>query len=316
VTPTAPDLNKISLDPWDSTVFRKANLQVDVLRLDKIHPEISGNKWFKLKYYLEKARLENKKELVSFGGPYSNHLLALSAASALYGFRSAAFVRGERPRLPSLMLNRMQENGMQIRFLSRKDYDVMKKSFRTTDPESDDGSNEKTEGGGMEQDRMFIPEGGSGFEGRKGAEEILNAVSSGEYTHIAAAAGTGCTLSGLVNASQDHQKLVGISVLKGTRGIAPLEDSWMDQVKSERLQVYHEFHFGGYAKFSSLLIANMNRIFAESGIATDFIYTAKLFSGVERLAVLGQFPEGGRVLIVHSGGLKGNDSLPSGLLQF
>jgi len=316
VTPTAPDLTKISLDPWDSTVFRKANLQVDVLRLDKIHHEISGNKWFKLKYYLEKARLENKKELVSFGGPYSNHLLALSAAAALYGFRSAAFIRGERPRLPSLMLNRMQKNGMQVRFLSRKDYDLIKKSSGTWDREGDDGREEKTDGGGMEQDQMFIPEGGSGFEGRKGVEEILNAVSLTVYTHIAAAAGTGCTLSGLVNASQDHQQIVGISVLKGTREIAPLEDSWMDPAKSERLKVFHEFHFGGYAKFTSLLIANMNRIFAESGIPTDFIYTAKLFSGVERLAGLGQFPEGSRVLLIHSGGLKGNHSLPSGLLQF
>jgi len=300
VTPTAPDLNKISLDPWDSTVFRNANLQVQVLRLDKIHSEISGNKWFKLKYYLEKARKENKKELVSFGGPYSNHLLALSAAARSHGFRSTAFVRGEKPRILSAMLNRMQENGMQIMFLPRKEYDNMKRFPGIP---------------GSEEDRMLIPEGGSGIEGRKGAEEILDAVPPG-FTHIVAAAGTGCTLAGLVNASQEHQKIVGISVLKGTRGIAPLEGSWIDTAKSSRLQVLHEFHFGGYGKFNPSLIGNMNRIFTESGIPTDFVYTAKLFSAMESLAGRGHFPGGSQVLLIHSGGLSGNDSLLQGMLQF
>ena len=82
-----PDLTKISLDPWDHRVFRQNELRADVLRLDKIHTEISGNKWFKLKYYLEKARQTDKSTLVSFGGFYSNHLLALAATAQFARFK-------------------------------------------------------------------------------------------------------------------------------------------------------------------------------------------------------------------------------------
>ncbi len=93
-----PDLNNISLEHWDHPVFREHELHVDILRLDKIHPEISGNKWFKLKYYLRKAKEENKHTLISFGGAYSNHLLALAAAAAMNGFASMGLIRGEESR--------------------------------------------------------------------------------------------------------------------------------------------------------------------------------------------------------------------------
>ena len=92
-----PDLTKISLDRWDHQIFRQNELRVDVLRLDKIHSEISGNKWFKLKYYLEKAKQTNKGTLVSFGGAYSNHLLALAVTAQINGLRSIALIRGEQP---------------------------------------------------------------------------------------------------------------------------------------------------------------------------------------------------------------------------
>src|ERR1700704_5423767 len=92
-----PDLKKISLDAWDHRVFSENHLRTDVLRLDKIHSEISGNKWFKLKYYLEKATRTNKRNLVSFGGAYSNHLLALAAIASIYGLSSTGIIRGEEP---------------------------------------------------------------------------------------------------------------------------------------------------------------------------------------------------------------------------
>ena len=88
------DLEKINLSHWNHAVFREHELHVDVLRLDKIHPVISGNKWFKLKYYLERAKHEGKNRLVSFGGAYSNHLIALAEACRLYGFSSAALYQG------------------------------------------------------------------------------------------------------------------------------------------------------------------------------------------------------------------------------
>jgi 1-aminocyclopropane-1-carboxylate deaminase/D-cysteine desulfhydrase-like pyridoxal-dependent ACC family enzyme len=60
----------------------------------------------------------------------------------------------------------------------------------------------------------------------------------------------------------------------------------------------------------------MNELYSASGIPTDFVYTGKLFYAVTDLARQHYFPEGSRILIIHSGGLQGNISLPGGRLQF
>jgi len=300
-----PDLKNITVDPWNHAHFQKNELKVEVLRLDKIHPDISGNKWFKLKYFIESARKANKQKLISFGGAYSNHLLALAAASGIYGFSSLGYVRGEKPRQLSNMLRAAAEFGMELRFLSRPDYDRKKKSA-AEHPESEN-----------QPDSLLIPEGGAGLDGIKGAEEILSALSLTHYSHICCAVGTGTTLTGIINNARDDQKIIGVSVLKGTRGFEPLNILLVK--KPERLknvQMIHTDHFGGYAKKNKLLIDFMNQIFDESGIPTDFVYTSKLFYSISRMASENAFSNGSRVLILHSGGLRGNHSLVPGQLQF
>lgn len=314
MTDLRPNLKNISLDPWDQAVFRQNDLQVEVFRLDKIHPEISGNKWFKLKYYLEKAKQENKHSLVSFGGAFSNHLMALAAAARINGFSSIGFIRGEEPIRLSHTLIAAKENGMELRFLSRPDYDQKKKSallnnYREKGPvfkdENDPGS-------------LLIPEGGAGIEGIWGSEEILSLVLPlRRYTHICTAVGTGATLAGLVNSTGPDQKLIGVSVLKGTRDFEPMDISWIkNRAALANVQMIHEDHFGGYAKYTVSLLDFMNRTFGESGIPTDFVYTGKLFFSVIRLAVMKLFPPGSRILVLHTGGLQGNRSLAPGLLGF
>jgi 1-aminocyclopropane-1-carboxylate deaminase len=68
-------------------LFDEQGLKVFIKRDDMIHPIISGNKWRKLKYLLKQAQTENKTHLVTFGGAYSNHLLATAAAAAKFGFK-------------------------------------------------------------------------------------------------------------------------------------------------------------------------------------------------------------------------------------
>jgi 1-aminocyclopropane-1-carboxylate deaminase len=308
VTDLRPDLKNISLDPWNHAVFRQNDLQVEVLRLDKIHPEISGNKWFKLKYYLEKAKFTNKNTLVSFGGAYSNHLLALAAAARINGFSSIGFIRGEEPTRLSHTLLATKEYGMALRFLSRPDYDQKKKSVLL---------NNWGEKGIVGQASLLIPEGGAGMEGIRGAEEILSMVPLQRYTHICTAVGTGTTLAGLINSAGQDQKLIGVSVLKGTWDFEPIDISWIKNGAGfANVQMIHEDHFGGYAKYNASLLAFMNRIYAESGIPTDIVYTGKLFFSVIRLADMKLFPLGSRILVLHTGGLQGNRSLAPGLLGF
>jgi 1-aminocyclopropane-1-carboxylate deaminase len=300
-----PDLKNISLDSWNHPEFQKNELNIDVLRLDKIHPDISGNKWFKLKYYFERARKSDKQKLISFGGAYSSHLLALAAASEINGFSSIGYIRGEKPRELSHILQAASGYGMELRFLTRSDYDQKKKSLATNPADE------------SESEALLIPEGGTGMDGIRGAEEILSLVSLNRYSHICCAVGTGTTLTGIINSAAENQKIIGVSVLKGTSGFGPLN---IYQVKnSERLkhvQMIHSAHFGGYAKKNQSLIDFMNQVFEESAIPTDFVYTGKLFFSIYHMIAEKSFPSGSRILIIHSGGLQGNLSLAPGLLQF
>jgi len=300
-----PALEKINLSHWNHAAFRENDLQVDVMRLDQIHPVVSGNKWFKLKYYLERAKHEEKNRLMSFGGAYSNHLIALAEASRLYGLSSAAFIRGEEPDTLSHTLQEARAMGMELRFLSRADYEEKKKSaffFSDVAPENSD---------------LYIPEGGSGREGIQGAAEILSLIPTVSYAYICCAVGTGTTLAGLINSAGPEQKIIGVSVLKGTKGFEPMQAAWLSpSAVPDHIHMIHEDHFGGYAKTCRILFEFMNRIFSESGIPTDFVYTGKLFYSIVRLATENYFPAGSRILVLHSGGLQGNRSLAPGLLQF
>jgi 1-aminocyclopropane-1-carboxylate deaminase len=302
---TEPDLNNVSLDLWDHPVFRQNDLQTEVLRLDKIHPNISGNKWFKLKYFLKRAIESNKQTLISFGGAYSNHLLALAAVAKTNGLFSIGYIRGEEPAELSHTMRAAKEYGMEFRFLTRLEYNQKKKSaiLNSTDE--------------IEPGALFIPEGGAGADGILGTEEILSDLSFNRFSHIGCAVGTGVTLAGLINSSEPHQSIIGVSVLKGTHSFEPMNISWVKNHSAlKNVRMIHGEHFGGYAKKNQVLIDFMNRTYAESGIPTDFVYTGKLFYSVSRMAAEKAFPPGSRILIIHTGGLQGNLSLEPGLLQF
>jgi 1-aminocyclopropane-1-carboxylate deaminase/D-cysteine desulfhydrase-like pyridoxal-dependent ACC family enzyme len=302
---SAVNLEHISLDPLDLQYFRQNQLSVSVLRLDKIHPEISGNKWFKLKYHIESAALLGKKRLISFGGPYSNHIVALAFAAYSRGFSSTGFIRGEKPPVLSPSLFTALKYGMDLRFLTRETYlqkedPAFLTSLQSAYPEA-----------------LIIPEGGAGEAGIRGASEILSITETGEFAYVFCAVGTGTMLAGLIDAAAPHQQIAGISVLKGTRGFLPMSPGWVkSKEKLNRVSLIHDYHFGGYAKKTPLLLDFMNEVYDTSGIPTDFVYTGKLFYAVADLARTNYFPRESRILIIHSGGLQGNLSLPPDQLHF
>lgn len=112
----------LRMQPVSKEWYVQKGLQVTVLRLDAIHPVISGNKWFKLKAYLAESGQQGKKAIVTFGGAYSNHILATAAACAQYGFASVGIIRGEKPQTLSATLKDAQQYGMQLFFVAREDY--------------------------------------------------------------------------------------------------------------------------------------------------------------------------------------------------
>src|ERR1051326_1692475 len=112
----------ITVDEIDLQLLRKKEVSLSVLRLDKIHPIISGNKWFKLKYYLEEAVASGKKHIATFGGAYSNHIVATAAAGKLFGLQTTGIIRGEKPAALSHTLKQAMAYGMEIIFVDREQY--------------------------------------------------------------------------------------------------------------------------------------------------------------------------------------------------
>lgn len=279
----------------------KIHTTVDVLRLDEIHPVVSGNKWFKLKKYLQDALDKNKKAILSYGGPYSNHIVATAATSHYYNIKSIGIIRGERPKFLSHTLQHALSYNMELHFIDRRDFKekcIPKTALDALDPE----------------DIYFINEGGYGINGMLGAMEILQQVDRNVYTHILAAVGTGTMLSGLIAAALPGQQVIGIPILKdysleqNIKALLPQE--------KQNFELIYDYHFGGYAKKSPELIQFMNNFYEQTEIPTDFVYTGKLFYAVNDLLTKGFFQKNSKVLVIHSGGLQGNLSLPKGTLIF
>jgi 1-aminocyclopropane-1-carboxylate deaminase len=291
-------LNNITHDPLSLPEFMAKNIDVSVLRLDKIHPFISGNKWFKLCYYLEEAKALHKKKIVTFGGAWSNHIIATAAVCRLNGFEATGIIRGEEAAELSPTLKLAKEMGMQLIFISREDYSQKKI------PEEVNAD-----------DNYFISAGGYGKKGAAGAGTILDAVEKETWSHICCAAGTGTMIAGLVQASSEQNKVVGISVLKNNFEIEQQVRSLLPENK-KNFDIVHDYHFGGYAKFKPELIRFMNEFYRSTSIPSDFVYTGKLFYAIHDLVAKDYFPPGSRLLVIHSGGLQGNDSLNKGTLIF
>jgi len=162
----------------------------------------------------------------------------------------------------------------------------------------------------------LINEGGYGVPGVAGAKEILSQVDSLSYTHIIDSVGTGTTLAGLIEASREDQKIIGISSMKNNYSLQNEIEQLLSPQNKKTFILFHDYSFGGYAKFSKPLIDFMNEWFRLTGIPSDFVYTGKLFFAVNDLLEKNYFSPNSKLLIVHSGGLLGNQSLPNGTLIF
>lgn len=272
----------------------------DVLRLDELHPVVSGNKWFKLKYSLETAKTEAKERITTFGGAFSNHIVATACACKLYGIRSRGIIRGEESETLTPSLQAAREYGMELEFISRAEYKALRESgFKINDAEGD----------------HIIPEGGADAAGVRGAAEILDLVPLNEYTHIVCAIGTGTTAAGLLQGMNNNQQLICINALKG--GSFQQEDILrLSGRPGNHLMIRNEFHFGGYAKYTPELIRFMNEFYGQTGIPSDIVYTSKLFYAWQELVKEELNNAGVKILLIHSGGLQGNASLPKGTLIF
>ena len=290
-----------AIDELQIALLQQKKIEASVLRLDLIDPVISGNKWFKLKEYVGEAINENKTTILTFGGAYSNHILATAAFCKQSGLRSVGIIRGEQAKNLSPTLQSAKNWGMQLLFVEREQYKNKILPQQVID---------------QYPGAYIINEGGYGKLGMKGAEAILPLITSKKYTHIITAVGTGTTLAGLTNRSKKKQEIIGISSLKNNLDLQNQINDLLPEENWNRFQLVHDYHFGGYAKYNLDLIKFMNDWFVNTGIPSDFVYTGKLFFAFNKMAEEDYFPIGAKILLVHSGGLQGNISLKKGTLIF
>ncbi len=278
------------------------NIHLDVKRLDLIHPEINGNKWFKLKYNLEKALASDHRTMLTFGGPWSNHIFSVASAGKEFGIRTIGIIRGEEPAEWSTTLLHAKACGMQLEFINRLAY-------------AEKGT-EDFVGWLHEEYGSFhlVPEGGSNYLGVNGCMEILTAEDKRNYDVISCACGTGATMAGILLSLDEHQRAIGFPALKGGDFLKDevikhiryflMSEELADEFRS-KFELVTDYHFGGYAKWDQVLLDFIVQFDAQNNIPLDQVYTAKMMFGLMDLIQKNYFAEGTRILVIHGGGLQG-----------
>lgn len=272
-------------------------ISIDVLRLDKIHPIISGNKWYKLKYYLSEA-LAEKKSVITFGGGWSNHIVATAFVCKKMGIPCKGIIRGVYDIEKSAMLMDAALYGMELIFLDKAGFAYAKQNLK-------------------EENALIIPEGGLGLAGVHGMMTLKDDVPQlSNYSHLICAAGTGTMAAGLLSITTAHQKLVAVNVTKNNPETKQTILTYTTSTLHSRLEMLDTYHFGGYAKKSDSLLAFMNESWQQLSLPLDFVYTARSFYALKNEIMLDHFPKGSKILFIHSGGLQGNRSISKGVLLY
>lgn len=287
-------------------ILKEKKIALFIKREDLIHPYVSGNKFRKLKYNLKEANKLKKKSLLTFGGAFSNHILATAVAGKLTGFKTFGVIRGDElgKNIPKTLaenatLRKAHENGMKLQFVTREQY-RQKASF---------GFVEKMKN--KWGDFYLIPEGGTNCLAVAGCEEILTKEDS-KFNYICCAVGTGGTISGLIKSLQKNQKVIGFPALKGN---FLSEEIKKYTIKKDNWSLKTAYHFGGYAKHTPELVDFINRFKKDTGILLDPVYTGKMLFGILDLVKNDGFEEGSRILAIHTGGIQGIEGFNQKLIN-
>lgn len=277
-------------------VLKEQGVELYVKREDLLHPFISGNKYRKLKYNLQEAKKQKRLCLLTFGGAYSNHILATAAAGKEYGFTTVGVIRGEELGVDlektleqNPTLKQAHEFGMEFLFVTRKAYQ------QKTVPNFLKELEEKY------PNSYLLPEGGTNALAIKGCEEILTKEDQ-VFTHVACAMGTGGTVTGIINSSKEYQEILVFPALKGNWIQDEIESL---EPKKQNWKIVSEYHFGGYGKVTSELVTFINNFKNQTQIPLDPIYTGKMLFGLLQEIEKGRFKRGSKIIAIHTGGLQG-----------
>ena len=276
-----------------SPAFNRHRVEVAVKRLDLQHPLVHGNKPYKLRFNILAASTQGYDTLLTFGGPWSNHLMATAAAARCLGLKSIGIVRGGHSPTPALRFAEAQ--GMRLIGVSREQY------ARKEDPAWLEWLASHT------GPCFIIPEGGSNREGVRGCLSLLSDTDKG-YDTLCCACGTGTTAAGLALSKGRHQHLLVFSPFKAHSTLALDIGRRIElflpgaQETAGALTVVDGYHFGGFGKSTPELESFSNQFHADEGFLPDRVYNAKMFFALREMLAAGRFRPGERVLVIGTGG--------------
>ncbi len=279
-------LTKID-DPW----LAQYQIELWMKRDDLLHPVISGNKWRKLKYILDHALSLGADTLISMGGAYSNHLHALAYTGKVLGLKTVGLVRGEQPETLTPSLLDMKAWGMELRFVSRSDYRLLRQYKNHHDLP------------GIEPRQYWLPEGGASGLALKGVAELVAEIAI-SYDTICLPCGTGTTLAGIVDAAPEQVSVLGFAALKSA-GFLTAEVAAMLSHPRNNWRINLDYHFGGFAKSNAELSAFIEDFELKTTLPLEPVYTGKMMYAIYDLIKKDYFKPGQRIIAVHTGGLQG-----------
>jgi 1-aminocyclopropane-1-carboxylate deaminase/D-cysteine desulfhydrase-like pyridoxal-dependent ACC family enzyme len=284
-------LQKVSLPYLAAT-----EISTYMLRLDLIHPLVSGNKWLKLHDWLKKFESRRFSGILTAGGPWSNHLHACGYACHLHQIPMVALIKGN-PTIKNAMLNDLQSWNCTIEFVTRDFF--YNKSYATEKAAS--------------MDYLYIPMGGEGEEGTAGVQEWFNNLPLPHFDYIFCSVGTGTTLKGIAQSNMSFNNLLAIDPGTGDKNLAIAIENINIALKTQKITTIVAGKKMG--KLSAETEQVIRYWYEQTGIALDLVYTAPMCHIFQKMAVLQQLPKGCSVLLIHTGGLQGNRSfghLPTG----
>ena len=269
-------------DPW----LRARDITLSIKRDDLLHPIMSGNKWRKLKYILQHAASVQAHTLLSMGGAYSNHLHALAYAGMQLGINTVGYIRGDARQPLTPTLQDIQAWGMQLRFINRSEYRALRhyQHWQALP--------------GIAAGEYWLPEGGASALALQGIAELMVELPHGEAV-LCVPCGTGTTLAGMIANSHQKQNLLGFAALKNA---AFLNDEVRNLLPNPDIQtpwsINLEYHGGGFAKTTPVLVEFMHRFGQLTGITLDQVYTGKMLFGIYDLIAKGYFQTGQHIKAV------------------
>jgi 1-aminocyclopropane-1-carboxylate deaminase len=277
----------------DLSELKERDVTIDLVRDDLLHPMIAGNKWWKLKHALIHAAEQGKNTLVTFGGAYSNHLLAVAGAGHLFGFKTVGLVRGDEARALNPVLSQAQRWGMHLEGISRERYRQKHDPAFTRQLET------------QWSPCLVLPEGGSGPLAVKGTREMVERLTT-PHDYVCCSVGTGGTLAGIVSGAQKDVTALGFSSLKGGAFLEKEVERLLEghPIGAQHWSIETRYHFGGYAKSDETLRAFCQSFEQTQNVALDPVYTGKMMFGLMDLVRKNTFPPQTRIIAYHTGNTK------------